>query len=105
MSPVTPLHSWSWYPFVGDRQPRTIPTKDLPHQVAFWQGVARLVCEVLEPKKKGKVRTRDVDCRFCGGGARIARSDFGHSEGKKVRKSRNGLQGPLGPGVKKSFTS
>ena len=21
---------------IGDRQPRTIPTKDLPHQVVFW---------------------------------------------------------------------
>ena len=34
----------------GDRQTRTIPTKDLPHQVVF--GGGGLVCELSEPKKK-----------------------------------------------------
>ena len=35
--------------FVGDRQPRTTPTKDLPHRVVFRGGV---VCELSEPKRK-----------------------------------------------------
>ena len=33
----------------GDRSSRTIPTKDLPHQVVFWE---EGVCEVSEPKRK-----------------------------------------------------
>ena len=36
---------------IGDRQPRTIPTKDLPHQVVFGGGV---VCELSGPKKNAK---------------------------------------------------
>ena len=36
---------------VVGRQPRTIPTKDLPHRVVFLGGV---VCELSEPKKKAK---------------------------------------------------
>ena len=36
---------------IGDRQPRTIPTKDLLLQAVFWGGV---VCEFSEPKKKAK---------------------------------------------------
>ena len=37
--------------YVGERKLRTIPTKDLPHQVVFLGGV---VCELSEPKKKAK---------------------------------------------------
>ena len=55
---------------IADRQPRTIPTKDL------FGGV---VCELLEPKRTATYapplfRTRDVDRRFCGGGAWTSRS-------------------------------
>ena len=28
---------------MGDRKPRTIPAKDLPHQVVFWGGGVRIV--------------------------------------------------------------
>ena len=35
---------------IGDRQPRTMPTKDIPYQVVFWG----LVCELSEPKRKAK---------------------------------------------------
>ena len=45
-----PWHYISHSPKIGDRQPRTIPTKDL-HQMVFLGGV---VCEFLEPKKKAK---------------------------------------------------
>ena len=50
---------------LGDRQPRTIPTKDLPYQVVFWgRCTTPQIC------------TRDVACRFCGGGAWISRSEM-----------------------------
>ena len=35
---------------IGDREPRTIPTKDLLHQVVF----LGVVCELSEPRKKAK---------------------------------------------------
>ena len=38
---------------LGDRPPRTIPTKDLPCQVVFWGG-GGVVRELSEPKKKAK---------------------------------------------------
>ena len=46
---------------LGDRQPRTIPTKDLPHQVVvffFWGG-GGVLCELSVPKfkEKGKICT------------------------------------------------
>ena len=39
---------------VGDRQPRTIPAKDLPHQVVFLGGWCAN-CRAL--REKGKIRT------------------------------------------------
>ena len=62
---------------IGDHQPRTIPTKDLLHEVVFFGGVVR---ELSEPKKRQKIGThpqfctRDVDRRFCGSGTWISRS-------------------------------
>ena len=72
---------------VGDRQPRTIPTKDLLHQVVLWGGV---VCGFSEPKKKAKyapppVLHCDVDRQFCGGGAWISGSDLGPLPGTSLR--------------------
>ena len=65
---------------IGDRKPRTIPTKDLPHQVVFLGGGGWCV-RIVGTQETGKIRTtprfctRDVDCRFCGGGAWISRSE------------------------------
>ena len=39
---------------IGDRQSRTIPTKDLLHQVVFLGGWC---ANFRNPKKKGKIRT------------------------------------------------
>ena len=47
--PQSPSHTG---PRIGDREPRTIPTKDLPHQVVL--GGGGVVCELSEPKKKAK---------------------------------------------------
>ena len=38
---------------LGDREPRTIPTKDLPYQVICLEG-GGVVCELPEPKEKAK---------------------------------------------------
>ena len=67
----------------GSQHYRGPPTTHHPHKRPsssggiFW-GV---VCELSEPKKKQNThhpqfRTRDVDRRFCGGGAWISRSDI-----------------------------
>ena len=62
---------------IGGRQPRTIPTKDLPHQVVFLGGWC---ANCRNPRKRQNTHhpqfcTRDVDRRFCGGGAWISQSD------------------------------
>ena len=62
---------------IGDRQPRTTPTKDLLHRVVFLGGWCAS-CRKLRKRQNTyhpQFCTRDVDCRFCGGGAWISRSD------------------------------
>ena len=62
---------------LADRQPRTIPTKDLPHQVVFLEGWC---ANCRDPRKRQNTHhpqfcTRDVDRQFCGGGEWISQSD------------------------------
>ena len=61
----------------GAREPRTIPTKDLAHEVVFWGGWCAN-CRNLRQRQNThnpKFCTRDVDRQFCGGGAWISRSE------------------------------
>ena len=69
-------------PSLGDREPRTIPPKDLPCQVVFFGGGRGGGGVRIVGTKKGKICTtpsfalRDVDRRFLWGGAWILRSDI-----------------------------
>ena len=66
------------YVIIGDRQSRTTPTKDLLHRVVFFGGWCAN-CRKLRKRQTThhpQFCTRDVDCRFCGGGAWISRSEI-----------------------------
>ena len=56
---------------IRDRQPRTIATKDLPHQVVFLGGWCANCRNLRERQNTHHPQfcTRDVDRRFCRGGA------------------------------------
>ena len=63
---------------VGEREPRTIPTKDLPHRVVLFGGWCAN-CRNLRKRQNThhpQFCTRDVDRPFCGGGAWISRSEI-----------------------------
>ena len=64
--------------FLGGLQPRTIPTKDLPHGVVFFGGWCANCRNIRKGQKMHHLQfcTSDLDHRFCGGGARILRSEF-----------------------------
>ena len=66
-----PIFMFSGGAPVGDREPRTIPTKDLPHRVVFLGGWCAN-CRNLRKRQNThhpQFRTRNVDRRFCGGDA------------------------------------
>ena len=68
----------SWVAKLGDREPCTIPTKDLSHRVVCLGGWCAN-CRKLRKRQNThdpQFCTRDVDRRFCGG-AWISRSDIG----------------------------
>ena len=63
---------------LGDRQPRTIPTKDPPHEVVFWGGWCANCRNLRKRQNTHHIQfcTRDVDRQVYGGGAWISRSDL-----------------------------
>ena len=66
---------------MGDREPSTILTKDLPHWVVFFLGGGVWCANCQNLRKRQNTHhpqfcTRDVDRRFWGGGAWISRSEL-----------------------------
>ena len=65
-------------PLLGNRQPRTIPTKNLPPRVVFLGGWCAN-CRNLRKRQNAhhsQFCTRDVDRQLCGGGEWIPLSDL-----------------------------
>ena len=63
---------------IGDREPHTMPTKDLSHDVVFlggWCANCRNL-RTIQSTHHPQYCTRDVHRRFCGGGVWISRSEI-----------------------------
>ena len=80
---------------IGDRQPRTIPTKDLLHQVVFLGGWCANFRNLRKRQHTHHPQfcTRDVDRKFCGGGAWISGSD---RSGPRCRSKKTSGSLPVG---------